>query len=110
MLNNNYGTDLTWQHNHYSPEPDDWGKVDPVALAPKVSFSPAILGELAYPEDMRVYVVHEVIACYIQRTLDLPLNTPIEVGKSRMFKYLRLADGRVWAEQKGLIVEIRSDK
>jgi len=38
------------------------------------------------------------------------LNTPIEVGKSKMYKYLRLADGRLWAENRGLIIEIRSDK
>lgn len=111
MLNNEYfNIDLAWQNNHYAAEPEDSGRPDPLKLLPKVEFSPAILGDLAYPDDLRVYVVHEVLACYIQRTLDLSLNTPIEVGKSKMYKYLRLADGRMWAENRGLIIQIKSAK
>lgn len=102
-----YPVDLTWQHNHYAAEPEDSGRPDPVKLLPKVVFRPALLGTLAYPDERQVYVPHEVLACYIQRTTDLPLHTPVEIGKSKVYKYLRLADGRLWAEHRGLIISIK---
>lgn len=108
MLGDKLSATLSWQFNQKLPEPEDYRRGNPAKLLQSVKFKPATLGAIAYPSHSAVYVLQELLASYIVRQYALPLDTPIEIGKAHSYKFIRLSDGRAWAEKNNQITIIRS--
>lgn len=108
MLGDKLSATLSWQFNQTLPEPEDYRRGNPAKLLQSVKFKTTTLGAIAYPSRGAVYVLQELLATYIVRKYALPLDTPIEIGKAHSYKFLRLPDGRAWAEKNNQITIIRS--
>ena len=108
MLGDKLSATLSWQFHQTLPEPEDYRRGNPAKLVQSVKFKTTTLGAIAYPSRGAVYVLQELLATYIVRQYALPLDTPIEIGKAHSYKFLRLPDGRTWAEKNNQITIIGS--
>lgn len=98
------GTGLLWQMNQYLPEVRPREKTAEQDLE-KVKWKGARFGDQAFPLRCGVNP-WELLAFYLHRKMNIPLDAKVLIGRQGCHTFMRLPDGKIYAEKDGLIREV----
>lgn len=98
------GTGLLWQMNQELPIIRSREKTAEEDLQ-KVRWKGIRFGDQAFPLNGGVHP-WELLAFYLHRTMNIPLNAKVLVGRTQSHAFMRLPDGRIFAEKEGLIKRV----
>jgi len=99
-------TTLLWQANQYLKDEKN-AHTKPQEVYDDVAFTPRALCEIAHPNKSLNHISHELIASYVMRVFNLDRLADVEIGTKKGYRFIRLANNRVFAEKSGVISEIK---
>jgi len=105
-MNPDNSTTLLWQSNRYlKDEKNEHTK--PHEVYDGVAFTPRVLCEIAHPNKSLNHISHELVASYVMRVFNLDRLADVEIGTKKGYRFIRLANNRVFAEKNSVISEIK---
>ena len=101
-----HNSTLLWQANRYLKDEKNKHAL-PHEVYDDVVFTPNVLCEIAHPNKSLNHMPHELIASYVMRVFNLDRRAYVEIGTKKGYRFIRLANNRVFAEKNSVISEIK---